>query len=58
MREMNPVARPPAEPKPVRPPNPLREYGYGPVFLLVYVMGLTTLQFLLAGLGKKSAVSC
>jgi hypothetical protein len=56
---MNPAAaRPAAEPRPVRPPNPLREYGYGPVLLLVYVMGLVTLQFLLAGLGKKSAVSC
>ena len=55
---MNEGSRPAAERKPPRPLNPLREYGYGPVCLMIYVMGLASLQFLLAGLGKKSAVSC
>lgn len=38
--------------------NPLREYGLGPFFLLVYASMLVSLQFLLVGYGKKSAVSC
>ena len=55
---MNEGPRSAGERRPPRPPNPLREYGYGPVFLVVYMAGLAFLQFLLADLGKKSAVSC
>lgn len=42
----------------VKPPNPLREYGAGPLLQLIYVWGLVTLMYLLAGLGKKSAIVC
>lgn len=39
-------------------PEPLREYGYGPVFLLFYLSLLLVINSLLIGQEKKPVISC
>lgn len=39
-------------------PEPLREFGQGPVYLLLYVIVIITIHMLLVGMEKKSAIAC
>lgn len=42
----------------VRSAEPLREYGYAPVFLFFYVSFVIILKMLLVGYEKKTAIAC
>jgi len=47
-----------APPRPSVRPEPLREFGQGPIYLFFYVSFLIATKMLLVGWEKKTVIAC